>query len=724
MAADEGSNSSVKRKAPRSSSSYPVLLWAGKSGFKTLYITTSKLTIGSAASANVKLQDPAVQQVHAHITEQDQTGVVEAAAQECALVVEGRTASRQQLKSGLNFEIGASRFWFFEKVTPLSPNLIFSLDFTSGSRQWQLIDIRDHAMIGRIGPDVVLAHDSGVSGQHAEIRCLGMELAFIRDLGSSNGTFVNGEEIDGRAHRLYIGDEVQVGQARFNLRLRKLEESPGAEPVGLRERKTELVISASATELTDLDSGESGREAPRDLPSPDDELSTDRYPVEKKAPRDLPSPGDELPTDRYPVEKKAPHDLPSPGGELPTERYLPAIDGIGASSGAPLGDAQVSVLVEQAANEEEELAELFRKRDEELGEQPGAPLEAPKLDAPAPEPSTHVTPSRLVSLSAAPSPVVPAPDAPSPDTPAPDAPSPVASATVGQRDQSRTSTVTTSVRLPKRKRSHVWLIIALLLIVGVAGFFALRELSKPRPAAAAHTQVPQLSRLPLTMARNLLRARALVLHEKTPRSDPAIEAGLVISQSIVAGALVEKGTVIEVVVSSGPAAPAASAAPAVSAAPAASRPPKGESSTPRTSSSQTPGLVTVPQLAQLSLPRAKGVLRRAGLRTGAIARRPTRALRTRHVISSNPAAGEQVSAGTAIKLVVSSGRSEILVPRLLGVKEKVARRKLKRAGLQVGRVTYIYDDRRLGLVILKQNPGPGTPVSKETMVDLVVNEGD
>ena len=115
---------------------------------------------------------------------------------------------------------------------------------------------------------------------------------------------------------------------------------------------------------------------------------------------------------------------------------------------------------------------------------------------------------------------------------------------------------------------------------------------------------------------------------------------------------------------------------------------------------------------------------RLGLRTGAISYRPTRDLPRRHVISTVPAAGVRVSAGAAIKLVISSDGSEAIVPRLIGAKERAANKKLEQAGLKVGRVRYEYDDRRPGLVILRQSPGPGATVARGTAVNLVVNEGD
>ena len=135
-------------------------------------------------------------------------------------------------------------------------------------------------------------------------------------------------------------------------------------------------------------------------------------------------------------------------------------------------------------------------------------------------------------------------------------------------------------------------------------------------------------------------------------------------------------------------------------------------------------LVTVPELARLPLARAKAALSHAGLEPGPVTHRPTRALPGQLVISSRPSSGEQVSPGSTVKLVVSSDINEIILPRLIGLKLERAKRRLKQVGLKIGQIKYKYDDRRRGLVILRQRPGPGAMVAKGTAVDLLVNEGD
>lgn len=124
------------------------------------------------------------------------------------------------------------------------------------------------------GNDIVL-DDARVSRLHASLEKFA-EGWCVNDLGSSNGTFVNGERIWG-PHRLRHGDEIRVGQTRLLFRSTddavasrtETEDRPPAltarerdvlvvlcrpllardlftEPASIKEIATELVVSEAA----------------------------------------------------------------------------------------------------------------------------------------------------------------------------------------------------------------------------------------------------------------------------------------------------------------------------------------------------------------------------------------------------------------------------------------------------------------------------------------------
>ncbi|NQT40891.1 MAG: FHA domain-containing protein [Planctomycetes bacterium] len=84
-----------------------------------------------------------------------------------------------------------------------------SLFVIRGNDQGARFELEDTAVrLGRDASNPVRLHDTEVSRQHAEIR-LADDARSLCDLGSSNGTFVNGKRV--RQHPLASGDQVQVG---------------------------------------------------------------------------------------------------------------------------------------------------------------------------------------------------------------------------------------------------------------------------------------------------------------------------------------------------------------------------------------------------------------------------------------------------------------------------------------------------------------------------------
>jgi FHA domain len=70
--------------------------------------------------------------------------------------------------------------------------------------------------IGRADDNrIALAGDDYASGHHARIES-GRDGVWVIDLGSTNGTFVNGERINGR-RRLHEGDLLQIGDTELRL---------------------------------------------------------------------------------------------------------------------------------------------------------------------------------------------------------------------------------------------------------------------------------------------------------------------------------------------------------------------------------------------------------------------------------------------------------------------------------------------------------------------------
>lgn len=102
-------------------------------------------------------------------------------------------------------------------------------------------------VLGREGTSVdVLIDDKGVSRRHASVMIEG-RTAVLRDLDSSNGTYVNGVIIDA-PRRLRSGDVIQVGQTEIELR-------SGADT-------TRVIAAAAVSSPTEIVTPPSNRPAP------------------------------------------------------------------------------------------------------------------------------------------------------------------------------------------------------------------------------------------------------------------------------------------------------------------------------------------------------------------------------------------------------------------------------------------------------------------------------
>src|SRR6476659_3000925 len=89
----------------------------------------------------------------------------------------------------------------------------------------QLSPIRQGiSLIGRASTAGLRLQHPSISRKHAEVSRKA-ERFFIKDLGSQNGTYVNGVRIE-KETELFAGDEIVVGTAQLRLR------APGAQTGG------------------------------------------------------------------------------------------------------------------------------------------------------------------------------------------------------------------------------------------------------------------------------------------------------------------------------------------------------------------------------------------------------------------------------------------------------------------------------------------------------------
>ncbi len=83
--------------------------------------------------------------------------------------------------------------------------------------------LKERMSVGRKNSNDIVVKDPFISGKHAEFAIIDGEYT-LRDLGSTNGTFLNGAQLDDSKVFLHDGDKIHIGQVDF-LYVRNIEDS-------------------------------------------------------------------------------------------------------------------------------------------------------------------------------------------------------------------------------------------------------------------------------------------------------------------------------------------------------------------------------------------------------------------------------------------------------------------------------------------------------------------
>jgi serine/threonine-protein kinase len=199
-------------------------------------------------------------------------------------------------------------------------------------------------------------------------------------------------------------------------------------------------------------------------------------------------------------------------------------------------------------------------------------------------------------------------------------------------------------------------------------------------------EVPSINGVSVEQARDLLRARDLLLTLQFERPDPTIPAGRIAGQTPLPGSRTPRGMAIQAYVSSGASA------------------------------------VAIPTLAGARPDDAIEQLRNRKLQGGHRREDASDTIAAGLVIGTDPPAGRSVAPDTDVTLIVSTGRTLKAVPKVIGFRMTRAKKTLEDAGFKVGTTRTGSSDNFDEAVIIKQEPAAETPAAPGSPVNLVVNE--
>ena len=170
---------------------------------------------------------------------------------------------------------------------------------TSGPAAGTSLEVEHDVVIGREGADLTLADDE-VSRRHAVVRPVERGVV-VEDLGSTNGTFVNGEQISTPV-TLTLGSTLRLGNSVIEVEL-----DLGA-PTKLRE-----VVPAGEPTVA--------REVPRAAPPEPEPVAAA---VPEPPATEPPPPAEPPPAKRLPGGPREPAPPPRYGGPSDSDRSRPA----------------------------------------------------------------------------------------------------------------------------------------------------------------------------------------------------------------------------------------------------------------------------------------------------------------------------------------------------------------------------------------------------------------
>jgi eukaryotic-like serine/threonine-protein kinase len=199
-------------------------------------------------------------------------------------------------------------------------------------------------------------------------------------------------------------------------------------------------------------------------------------------------------------------------------------------------------------------------------------------------------------------------------------------------------------------------------------------------------EVPSINGVSVEQARDLLRARDLLLTLQAERPDPSIAAGKIAGQVPLAGSRTPRGAAIQAFVSTGASA------------------------------------VAIPTLAGARPDDAVEQLRNRKLSPVHRREEASETIGAGLVIGTDPPAGRSLSPDAEVTLVISTGRAQKQVPKVLGFRLSKAKKTIEEAGFKIGTTRTGSSDRYDEEVIIKQEPAENTMAAPGSPVNLVVNE--
>jgi serine/threonine-protein kinase len=133
--------------------------------------------------------------------------------------------------------------------------------------------------------------------------------------------------------------------------------------------------------------------------------------------------------------------------------------------------------------------------------------------------------------------------------------------------------------------------------------------------------------------------------------------------------------------------------------------------------------IVVPSLAGMTQTQAAKAVAELGLKVEITQEVFSEDVPKGKVLTSDPAGGGRVEVAGTVNLIISKGKDRIEVPDLVGLTVEEATAALKSKNLKIGRVSEKFNYTLEAGMIIDGNPPSGSPVRKDSSVDLIISKG-
>lgn len=209
--------------------------------YQMAQLEQSPLTIGSHSPCSILLPFDGIGPVHAALESDRDSFILRCLSHVKTLTCNGESFTEGALSHGDRVELGGRELRFLTHEKVAARLLYLTFERHEGEIPVELPVSSPFASLGRVEGDI-LVDDPGISAAHISFSNFGEDALFIRDLGSTNGTTVNGKNIGDGYFPIQEGDVIELGKVKISTRF---GDAPKKQSGSMIQR-TVLFISDSA----------------------------------------------------------------------------------------------------------------------------------------------------------------------------------------------------------------------------------------------------------------------------------------------------------------------------------------------------------------------------------------------------------------------------------------------------------------------------------------------